>query len=276
MPVFDDAKDRLEDARGVLKDLSREAARRTGDGAQFLSELSREAARRTGDGANLLTDFGKEAARRTGDGASLITELSRVAAKRADEGAHYALDRARNERVSWTMVAAALGVGFVTAFALVNSRKAAATATTAMTGDWYEGLTGEHRRIEKLFKQIGETGDVQVAKRTRLLDQLNALLTRHALQKENVLYPALRATDQGASSMHLAAELFEIKTYLYELEALPKDDPRWLRKAKALQKLVEEHIEGEEQVLPGFHAGLAPADGHRITRAMHREALKLV
>lgn len=258
MPMFDDARDRLDDARDALKGLSRQAAKRTDEGAQLLTELSREAAKRTGDGAQFLT------------------ELSKLAARRADDGAHYALERARTERVSWTMVAGALGVGFVTAYALLNSKKAAATATTAMTGDWYEGLTGEHRRIEKLFKQIGETSDGQTTRRTRLLDALNALLTRHTLQKENVLYPALRATDQGASSMHLAAELFEIKTYLYELEALPKDDPRWLRKAKALQKLVEEHIEGEEQVLPSFHDSLSPADSQRITKAMHREALKLV
>jgi Hemerythrin HHE cation binding domain len=237
--VLDDARDRLDDARGALKGLSREAARRTGDGAQ------------------------------------LLTELSRAAVKQADNGAHYALERARSDRVSWTMVAGALGVGFVTAFALLNSKKAANTAATAMIGDWYEGLTGEHARMEKLFKQIVATSDAQTAKRTRLLEALNALLTRHALQKENVLYPALRATDQGASSMHLAAELFEIKTYLYELEALPKEDPRWLRKAKALQKLVQEHIEAEEQVLPGFHEGLSAADGQRLTKAMHREALKL-
>jgi rubrerythrin len=238
--VLDDARGRIDEARGAIKDLGREAARRTGDGAQF------------------------------------ITELSRAAARRADDGAHYALERARKDRVSWTVVAGALGVGFVTAFALLNSKKAANTAATAMTGDWYEGLTGEHSRIQKLFKQIADTSDGQAAKRARLLEALNALLTRHALQKENVVYPALRATDQGASSMHLAAELFEIKTYLYELEGLSKNDPRWLRKARALQKLVEEHIEAEQQVLPSFHEQLSASDGQRLTRAMHREALKLV
>ena len=202
-------------------------------------------------------------------------DIARVAVRHADDSAHYALERARTERVSWTMVAGALGVGFVTAFALLNTKKAANTAATAISGDWYEGLTGEHRRIEKLFKQIADTTDAQGSRRTRLLEALNALLTRHALQKENVLYPALRGADHGASSTHLAAELFEIKTYLYELEELEKDDPRWLRKAKALQKLVEEHIEGEHKVLERFRDALTPADAQRITRAMHREALKL-
>ena len=37
--VLDDARDRLDDARGALKGLSREAVRRTGDGAQLLTEL---------------------------------------------------------------------------------------------------------------------------------------------------------------------------------------------------------------------------------------------
>ena len=106
-------------------------------------------------------------------------------------------------------------------------------------------------------------------------ETLNALLTRHALQKENVLYPALRGTDQGASSTPLAAELFEIKTYLYELEGTPTSDPRWMRKAKALKKLVEEHVEGEAGVLESFYTGLSQTETQRLTRAMHREALKL-
>ena len=206
-----------------------------------------------------------------------LNDIARTAAKRADDGAQFALDHARNDRVSWTAVAGALGVGFITAVALLNSKKAAvATSTALQGGDWFDGLEAEHRRIERLFKQIAETTDTQTIKRTRLVDALNALLTRHSLQKENVLYPALRATDQGSHSTHLAAELFEIKTYLYELEATPKDDPRWLRKAKALEKLVQEHIaEEEEIVFPAFRKGLSAADTQKLTRALHREALKL-
>jgi hemerythrin superfamily protein/ElaB/YqjD/DUF883 family membrane-anchored ribosome-binding protein len=210
------------------------------------------------------------------DARDRLNDIARTAAKRADDGAQFALDHARNDRVSWTAVAGALGVGFITAVALLNSKKAAVATSTAFQGDWFDGLEAEHRRIERLFKQIAETTDAQTVKRTRLVDALNALLTRHSLQKENVLYPALRATDQGSHSTHLAAELFEIKTYLYELEGTPKDDPRWLRKAKALEKLVQEHIaEEEEVVFPAFRKGLSAADTQKLTRALHREALKL-
>jgi iron-sulfur cluster repair protein YtfE (RIC family) len=224
-----------------------------------------------------LNALGREAARRADGGANYLNALTREAARRADDGAQYAFERARTQRVSWSMVAGALGVGFVTAFALLNSKKAAVATTTAMSGDWFEVLTTERRRIERLFKQVSATTDDQALRRARLLEALSTALTKHALQKENVIYPALRGSDQGASSTHLAAELFEIKTYLYELDGLPKDDPRWMRKLKALQHLVEEHMhEEEETVFPPFHDGLSPADNIRLTKAMNREALKLV
>jgi hemerythrin superfamily protein len=228
------------------------------------------------DARERLNAIAQEAARRADDGASYLGAITRDVAKRADDGAQYALDHARNDRVSWTMVAGALGVGFVTAFALLNSKKAAVATSTAMSGDWFDVLSAERRRIERLFKQIESTSDGQMARRARLLEALSAALTKHALQKENVIYPALRASDQGASSTHLAAEQFEIKTYLYELDSLPKDDARWMRKLKALQHLVEEHMGEEEQtVFPPFHDALSDAENQRLTRAMNREALKL-
>ncbi len=222
-----------------------------------------------------LSALGREAARRADDGASYLNALTREAAKRADNGAQFALDRAKSNRVSWTVVAGALGLGFVTAFALLNSKKAATATSSAMTGDWLEILMSDRRAIERLFKKIEATSDDDAHRRGRLLDSLTALLTKHALQKESVVYPALRATDLGASSTHLAAALFEIKTYLYELDALPKSDDRWIRKLKALKHLVEEHTAEEETVFPAFHDSLTPSESARLTRSMTREALKL-
>jgi hemerythrin superfamily protein len=248
----------IDEARDRLNALGREAAKRADDGVSYIGELTREAGKRADDGASYLSD------------------LTRQVSRRADDGARYAYEQAKSDRVSWSVVAGALGVGFVTAFALLNSKKAAVATSSAMTGDWFEVLSAERRRIERLFKQIADTTDIQTAKRARLSDALSAALTKHSLQKENVIYPALRGSDQGASSTHLAAEQFEIKTYLYELDALPKDDPRWMRKLKALQHLVEEHMrEEEETVFPPFHANLSPAENARLTRAMNREALKL-
>ncbi len=247
------------------------------DARDRLNALGREAIKRVDDGASYIGGLTKEASRHADDGASYLTDLTRQVSRRADDGARYAYERARSDKVSWTMVAGALGVGFVTAFALLNSKKAAVATSTAMSGDWFEVLSSERRRIERLFRQIEGTSEEQAAKRTRLMDALSTALTKHSLQKENVIYPALRGSDQGASSTHLAAEQFEIKTYLYELDACPKHDPRWMRKLKALQHLVEEHMrEEEETVFPPFHNTLSAAENARLTKAMNREALKLV
>jgi hemerythrin superfamily protein len=241
-----------------------------------LSALGREAVKRADDSASYIGGLTKEATRRADDGASYLSDLTRQVSRRADDGARYAYERVKSDKVSWTIVAGALGVGFVTAFALLNSKKAAVATSTAMSGDWFEVLSSERRRIERLFKQIEATSDDQTVKRGRLADALNAALTKHSLQKENVIYPALRGSDQGASSTHLAAEQFEIKTYLYELDALPTDDPRWMRKLTALRHLVEEHMrEEEETVFPPFHESLSVAENGRLTRVMNREALKL-
>jgi hemerythrin superfamily protein len=241
-----------------------------------LNALGREAAKRVDDGASYIDGLKREASRRADDGASYLGDLTREVSRRADDGARYAYEKAKSDRVSWTVVAGALGVGFITAFALLNSKRAAVVTTTAMTGDWFEVLSADRKRIERLFKQIEMTNDDQAHRRTRLLESLSAALTRYALQKENVIYPALREGDKGAASTHLAAELFEIKTYLYELDRLPKSDGRWLRKLKALQHVVEEHMREEEQtVLPAFHKRLSEAENLSLTRAMNREAMKL-
>lgn len=224
------------------------------------------------------------------DARGRLTKLSRGAAKEAhrtsDRGAELArvsahllkrrADRVRADRVSWAVVAGAAGVGFVTAYALANSKRAGAVATNAMHSDWLEQLKAEHRRVDRLFKAILDTSDHQVAKRARLLQQLDIALTRHALEEENVVYPALRDSDHGANSTHLAAEHFDMKTYLHELDTCPKDDPKWIKKVRAFQALVREHVREEEEViLPAYQASLSPQQNQALTRRVHREAVKL-
>lgn len=211
---------------------------------------------------------GKEAGRRGDRGAELARRSAGVLKHRAEQ--------LRSDRVSWAVVAGAAGVGFVTAFALANSRRAGTVASNAMHTDWLEQLKAEHRKVERLFKAILATSDHQVAKRTRLLEQLDLALTRHALEEENVIYPALRDSDHGANSTHLAAEHFDMKTYLHELNTCPKGDPKWIKKVRAFQALVREHVREEEEViLPTFQGSLSPQQNAQLTRGIHREGVKL-
>ncbi len=207
------------------------------------------------------------------------SKVAQAATQQTERGAHYAFKQAdalRRERVSLTVVAGALGVGFATALAAANSRRAAAATSTAFQGDWYETLKSEHRRIDRLFKSILATADAQVAKRERLLEVLDEALTRHSLEEEHVVYPALRDADQGAMSTHLAAEHFDMKTYLHELDAGEKDDPKWIGKVRAFHALVREHVREEEEVVfPPFRERLSASDNAALTRAVHRQGLRL-
>ena len=176
----------------------------------------------------------------------------------------------------WPQLAVAGAVGFVAGLAALSARKAATQAVSAMSGDWFAALKAEHKVVDRLFSLACATKDNETAKRTALLAKIAYALSKHALQEENVIYPAIRDSDQGVASRELAAEHFDMKTYLHELDRLEKDDPRWLGKLKAFRKLVKEHVRQEEEfVFPELRDRLPAADNARLTREMLKEGAKL-
>ena len=85
-----------------------------------------------------------------------------------------------------------------------------------------------------------------------------------------------RRLSKLTNSKELAAEHFEMKTYLHELDRMEKDDPRWLGKLKAFRKLVKEHVRQEEEhVFPELKSRLSPEENARLTRDMLKEAARL-
>jgi len=179
-------------------------------------------------------------------------------------------------RSSWPQVVLAGTLGFLAGLAIAPTRKVASQAVSSLSGDWFAILIAEHKRIDKLFAAACATKEGDVAKRTAVLAKISAALTQHALQEEAVIYPAVRDLDQGAASKELAAEHFDMKTYLHELDRMEKDDPRWLGKLKAFRKLVKEHVrEEEEHVFPTLKSSYTPTENARLTREMLREAARL-
>jgi hemerythrin superfamily protein len=155
-------------------------------------------------------------------------------------------------------------------------RKAATSAAFGLASDWCAVLTAEHRRIDRLFAQAAGTKLNEGAKREALLARIAQGLEKHALQEESDIYPAIRDVDHGAGSKELAAEHFEMKTYLHELDRMAKDDPRWLGKLTAFRKLVKEHVRQEEElVFPAVKAQLSKAENARLTRDMLRHGARL-
>ena len=172
--------------------------------------------------------------------------------------------------------AGAAAVGFIAGVAANHARKAAVQGLEATKGDWFEVLKAEHRLVDGLFEKLLATEDNQVVQRTKLLLALEQALGKHALQEEDVVYPHLRMAGIESEAKELQAEHGDVKTYLHELEMMPKDDPKWLSRVREFHKLIQHHVkEEEEEIFPRFKAKLSHEENSNLTKRMHLEGMKL-
>lgn len=173
-------------------------------------------------------------------------------------------------------VAAGAAIGFVAGLAATQAKKAAVQGVSVAAGDWCDALIAEHRMVQKLFQTLQETTEAQSKKRQMLLAKIAYALTKHAIEEENVVYPALSHSTQHGQAAHLAEEHARIKTFIYDLRQMEASDPRWLTQAKAFQDFVEEHIrEEEEEIFPRFRESLSADENHRLTTMMNWEGYKV-
>ncbi len=145
-----------------------------------------------------------------------------------------------------------------------------------VSGNWDEALKTEHKMTLALFDQLEATGDGATATRAGLVMKIKYALSKHALQEENVVYPALREANETADADELNSEHGYVKTYLYELENMAKDAPEFLARVRSFRSLLEGHIRTEEdEVFPRLRARLSDEQNRKLTLAMNREGLKL-
>lgn len=148
-------------------------------------------------------------------------------------------------------------------------------ASGGAAGDWFETIKVEHQLTRTIFDKMEETEDDQTGTRSALLAKLKYALTKHALEEENVLYPALRQANQTQDADHLGDEHGYVKTYLYELEVMPKDSPEWLARVRDFRAMIEDHMrEEEEDIFPRFHRTMSADQNKRITGMMNKEGFK--
>jgi hemerythrin superfamily protein len=174
-----------------------------------------------------------------------------------------------------TAIIGAAVAGVAAGFAANIGRKFIVQFATGRT-DWFESLKNEHAMTLAIFDKMEATRDDQTMMRATLLMQLKHALSKHALEEENVIYPALREADDAADADHLNSDHGYVKTYLYELDNIPNDSPVWLEKVREFRAMIQEHMaEEEERIFPQFHASLSEEQNKKLTHAMHKEGLKL-
>lgn len=155
-------------------------------------------------------------------------------------------------------------------------RKAVVQAPTALAGDWDVALAAEHKATLKLFDALQATDDHATTKRSILLTQLKHALAKHALEEENVIYPALREAGEVAGADELNAEHGYVKQYLYELDNVPNDSAAFLATVAKFRADIEDHMrEEEEELFPRLKAKLDAAKNKHLTVAMNKEGFKL-
>jgi len=172
-------------------------------------------------------------------------------------------------------IAAAAVAGAAAGLAANYGRKLVVQGLGA-SGDWADALAAEHQAVLAMFDKLEATGDDQTWIRAHTLTRIRNALGKHALEEENVIYPALREANEAHDADALGAEHGYIKTYLYELDNMPKAGPAWLERVRAFRALLEEHMRMEEDhVFPAFRAGLTDEQNAKLTAAMNREGMKL-
>jgi hemerythrin-like domain-containing protein len=154
-------------------------------------------------------------------------------------------------------------------------RKFLVQATSGAKGDWVKVLTTEHEMTLALFDKLEATDDSQTHQRTALLAKIKYALSKHAIQEEMVVYPALRQANLAHEADELGSEHGYVKTYLYELENMSKDSPEFLARVRDFRALLEEHMAMEEnEVFPSFRDRLSDDQNAKITAAMNKEGFK--
>ena len=147
----------------------------------------------------------------------------------------------------------------------------------ASTGgaSWDEALATEHRMTLMTFDKIEATDDDQSTLRSQLLAKLKYQLTKHALEEENVIYPALRQANSAHDADALEGEHGYVKTYLYELETMPNDGAEWLARVRDFRAMIEEHMRMEEdEVFPALRRIMTDEQSSRLTSMMNKEGYK--
>jgi hemerythrin-like domain-containing protein len=177
-------------------------------------------------------------------------------------------------RVLGALGAAALGMFAV--LAVGRAKRAAAKAVVVLHGDWEGQLKTEHRAVKRMLKAMVETEIGDAAKRSALLAELADALTRHAVEEENVVYPALRGLGAVEEVHALLQDHADMKTMIRQLEEAGPEDPAWEDRARSLKRLVERHIRVEEKdAFPRLHTDPEPGTNEKITRLVRREGAKV-
>jgi hemerythrin superfamily protein len=173
-------------------------------------------------------------------------------------------------------LATGAALGLVAGLALPHARKAVIQAPSLAAGDWVDALAAEHQMVRKSFEILMETRHDEIARREILMAKIAYALTKHAVEEENVVYPALAEAGHADQARHLIEDHGQMKTYLYDLRRLSARDLEWIGRARQLWNALQAHMrEEEDEIFPAFRDALGAEENAKLTKMMHWEGFKV-
>jgi hemerythrin superfamily protein len=106
--------------------------------------------------------------------------------------------------------------------------------------DFVTVLTEDHRRVEQLFNQFDETGDVGVAR------QIFLELSVHSTVEEELLYGLYSAKVDNAGAAEARREHQDAKDLILALEGMDPGSDEFVSTMGQLKDSVMHHVEEEE------------------------------
>lgn len=135
--------------------------------------------------------------------------------------------------------------------------------------DLYHTLHADHEEVRRLFARIA---DAEPAEHAARWNQLSLTLTAHNQAEFEVVYP--RSAGDGAD--HWVEEHEEILALMGEIDALPRGDATFQERIRRLQRMVEHHVDEEEQrLLPAVEGSMEESELDVLTLRFEQRKRKL-
>ena len=179
--------------------------------------------------------------------------------------------RIESDGSGWPLVVGGMALGV----SLALARKAMVQAPTALADDWVAGLAGEHEAVRNLLRALERTRAGDTKRRAWLLHKVKTALTRHAIEEENVVYPALRRAGQLEAVDALTREHGDMKFRLFQLETLVEDGAAFRAELEAFKDEILEHMAREEaELFPMLRALLGDDESARLGAKVNLQGLQ--
>ncbi|MEO6123633.1 MAG: hemerythrin domain-containing protein [Ilumatobacteraceae bacterium] len=109
-------------------------------------------------------------------------------------------------------------------------------------------LRNDHKTVEQLFKRFEKAGDKALVEKRQIIDRVIEELSIHAAIEEQLFYPVVRSTVDGAEDITLESleEHHIVKWVLSELQSLDPAHERFDAKVTVLIENVRHHVKEEE------------------------------